>query len=987
MSSLSSIASQWPAVEPLLDEALALPSAARAQWLEALPPDLQSLRPTLGRLLDLQTEIESSDFLATLPTIALEPGPQPGDRVGRYRLMRQIGEGGMGTVWLAERDDGQLRRSVALKLPRIGWASGFAERLARERDIVASLDHPNIASLYDAGFDAQGRPYLALEYVSGPSIDEFARTRNLDTPGRMRLLLQVAAAVAHAHGRSVIHRDLKPSNILVTDDGQVRLLDFGIAKLLSDEGAEQTQLTQRAGRPLTLDYASPEQVRGEPLGTASDVYGLSAVAYELLAGVKAFSFGLRHAAALEAAILDTDPPLASRAAPEPSRGRALRGDIDAILNKGLKKNPAQRYVSVQAWADDVQAALEGRPVQARPDTLAYRLSRRLWRHRRAAALAVAMVAALGLAVGVGATTLIIATLAAGLGLALWQATLAQRGRLAAEAASEAAARATARAESAAESEKAAAAVAVREAARAQAVSDFMARVFRHNAAEQRDAEAARNRTARELLLQGVDEAHALKEANPQAHAKLLLTFGHLLQGLRMYQQATDVFERAFEGARQAFGDDHVETHTARLGLGGVLLGSERGPQARRLVTEAVDGLRRLAPESWLLAEALSLQASVQAQRDPPAGVAAGRAAVALIGRLPPSETGVEEGLAHQRLGRALLYADDPDAAVLEHQIAARLFEARFGTANTYVLQSHQEQAHACAAAGRWDEARERWQALLAQLASIEPFNAEEATEAHVGLARAAHNLGEFAVAADLLASARALLGDVAGIRIADLRGLQIAMEEADLALATGAVRGSLDLAGATLARTPPDVAGLQIGLRMLLARGHLEQGDAAPAQEHIAAALPLLGERRGAGFMRLEVYAVAAACAAARGEAAPARTLLTQAAGAIEARSAAAPRRALLLALAEARVAALLDEAGTLQRLSNAWLPKLATPVRTVPRRHQAELALLLCAATPGHPEAPPALNVTLAWLRVSQRHGSNRLREAEALARRLAPV
>ena len=241
-----------------------------------------------------------------------------GALVGPYRLLRELGVGGMGSVWLAERADGTLKRQVALKLPRASWARGLAERMARERDILASLEHPNIARLYDAGTDAQGRPFLALEYVEGQPIDVYCSERALSIRQRLQLLLEVASAVTFAHSRLVVHRDLKPSNILVTADGQVRLLDFGIAKLMEGDRTQETQLTQMAGRALTLDYASPEQIRGEPIGTASDVYSLGVVAYELLAGAKPYKLKRGSAAELEETIATVDAPLASATAADPA---------------------------------------------------------------------------------------------------------------------------------------------------------------------------------------------------------------------------------------------------------------------------------------------------------------------------------------------------------------------------------------------------------------------------------------------------------------------------------------------------------------------------------------------------------------------------------------------------------------------------------------------------------------------------------------------
>jgi serine/threonine-protein kinase len=252
----------WPVFNRLLDAALELPPGERLSWLEALGPEHERLKPALRALLLRSGGVETA-WLATLPRgdAALpavdESDLAAGAVVGPYRLLRELGVGGMGAVWLAERADGSLKRQVALKLPRTSWTRGLAERLARERDILAALEHPHIARLYDAGTDAQGRPFLALEYVEGQPIDVYCRERSLNTKARLALLLQVAQAVAFAHSRLVIHRDLQPSNILVTADGAVRLLDFGIAKLMEGDRTEETQLTQLAGRALTLDYASP----------------------------------------------------------------------------------------------------------------------------------------------------------------------------------------------------------------------------------------------------------------------------------------------------------------------------------------------------------------------------------------------------------------------------------------------------------------------------------------------------------------------------------------------------------------------------------------------------------------------------------------------------------------------------------------------------------------------------------------------------------
>ena len=429
MSQPTDLAANWPAINALLDEALSLPPARRADWLDALPEESQPIIDTLRRLLALPAAFETGDILHTLPKLLLGPDealtgvPAEGTQVGPWRLLREIGEGGMGSVWLAERIDGQLKRQVALKLPRLSWVRGLAERMARERDILATLDHPHIARLYDAGVDQHSRPWLALEYVQGLPLDRHCQERGLDVSERLTLLLQVCEAMAYAHGRLVIHRDLKPANILVTEEGQVKLLDFGIARLLKSDAAagQTTALTQRVGAALTPGYASPEQLRGELLTTASDVYSLGVVAYEFLCGTRPVPAD------------DGECLLASRAAADARFRLALQGDLDAVLRQALAQDAAKRYGSIERFADDLRAVRDSRPVQARlrgPAERALGLGRK---HARTAGAGLTLVAGLGLALGVGATALVAAVALAGAALTAWQARRAQQGRRSAEA--------------------------------------------------------------------------------------------------------------------------------------------------------------------------------------------------------------------------------------------------------------------------------------------------------------------------------------------------------------------------------------------------------------------------------------------------------------------------------------------------------------------------------------------------------------------------
>ncbi len=294
-----------------------------------------------------------------------------GRRVGAYRIVRQIGEGGMGAVFLAERA-GEFQQA-AIKLLRPGMDShGFAARFRHERQILASLDHPNIARLFEGGTTEDGRPYFVMEYIDGEPISSYATRHALGVRERLGLFTQVCAAVQYAHQHLVVHRDLKPGNILVTSGGTPKLLDFGIAKLLTNGASRDTEaLTQVMGCLMTPDYASPEQVRGAPITTASDVYSLGAVLYQLLAGRSPHRITSGSAAEIERAICDTEQPPPSQATSEPA-ARQLRGDLDTIVMKALDKEPSRRYGSAGDLSADIVRHLDGLPIQARPQTLAYR---------------------------------------------------------------------------------------------------------------------------------------------------------------------------------------------------------------------------------------------------------------------------------------------------------------------------------------------------------------------------------------------------------------------------------------------------------------------------------------------------------------------------------------------------------------------------------------------------------------------------------------
>jgi serine/threonine protein kinase/Flp pilus assembly protein TadD len=395
-------ASEIALMSRLLDEALPLDEAGRRRWLATLPPEYTDLLAPLRQALlpEFYQSPEGKNFATFLKTAdeqggRAEPtGLKPGDRVGPYELMRLLGAGGMAEVWLAKRADGAFNREVALKLPSLTRVRhDLEQRFFRERDILASLEHPHIARLYDAGIDPQGLPYLSMEYVQGELLTDWCDAQRLEIRARLRLFLQVLEAVQYAHERQVIHRDLKPSNILVTKTGQVRLLDFGVATLLDHgEVADKTPLTTVYGHALTPIYSSPELIRGDPLTAKSDIYSLGVVLFELLTGDRPYRLNAGASRAiLEQAIAAAEVRKPSTQIVQEAWGargvtheqltRQLRGDVDRIVLKSLEKDPQARYASAAAMADDVQRYLDGKPISAQPPRLSYRFGKFLRRNR------------------------------------------------------------------------------------------------------------------------------------------------------------------------------------------------------------------------------------------------------------------------------------------------------------------------------------------------------------------------------------------------------------------------------------------------------------------------------------------------------------------------------------------------------------------------------------------------------------------------------
>ena len=403
---------RWQQVKEVLSHALELDTGERRVFLDSACANDAELRAEVDQLLDHHVDSDS-DVLEQCASDAatrlrFDPATKEGTRIGPYKLVREIGHGGMGTVYLAERDDEQYRQQVAIKLitPGLG-GEAIRKRFRNEMQILADLNHPNIARLLDGGQTAEGVPYLVMEYVEGRPIDTFCDEQRLSIEERLKLFSSVCAGVQYAHQHLVIHRDIKPGNILVTSEGIPKLVDFGIAKLLDQQ---RSDVTATAMTFMTPDYASPEQVRGVAVSTATDIYSLGVVLFELLTGCRPYRLksGVAHEIAL--AICEEEPQRPS------TTHKRLHADLDNIVLMAMRKEPQRRYATAEQLADDIRRHLEGLPVRARPDTFSYRAGKFVRRHK----------------LGVAAAAVITLTLIVGIVATLWQARVARAERARAE---------------------------------------------------------------------------------------------------------------------------------------------------------------------------------------------------------------------------------------------------------------------------------------------------------------------------------------------------------------------------------------------------------------------------------------------------------------------------------------------------------------------------------------------------------------------------
>jgi len=543
----------WRELSALLDQALDLDPGGRAALVASVRETSPGIATSLHDLLAEHDQAAARRFLEADADTTNLPFPCHGQTIGAYTLERPLGAGGMGTVWLGRRSDGRFQGQVAIKLLNLALLDTTGqERFRREGSVLARLSHPNIARLLDAGVSASGQPYLVLEFIDGQPIDLYADAHRLSIAERLRLILDVLAAVGHAHANLIVHRDLKPSNILVSGEGGVKLLDFGIAKLLAPESHELLEEVTRDGRALTPDFAAPEQIRGGPISVATDVYALGVLLYLIVCGRRPYELAGRSAAEIERVVCESTPvrpsatfdgvqdddqiarALARGASPSRLR-RRLRGDVDTIVMKALHHEPERRYASVAALHDDLRRLLAGHPVLARPDSVGYRVRKFVGRHRGGVAVAAAL----------------LALVAAGV--------IRER---------------TLRARAEAEADK------------ARTVQAYLVSVFdvaNPFAPPQQNGDV----TARALLDRGAAQVDSSLSSQPEVQAQLRGVLGSVFVNLGVLDRAEALLRASLAQQRALHGDRHPDVAAAMDRLGDVLLRRSRFDEAEPLLREAL----------------------------------------------------------------------------------------------------------------------------------------------------------------------------------------------------------------------------------------------------------------------------------------------------------------------------------------------------------------------------------------------------------------
>jgi serine/threonine-protein kinase len=635
---------RWQRVESVLDRALMSDPSGWPALLDDTCSGDPELRAEVEALLAQHSAAEG--FLESPPAVAAsaliaeakERGSTPrfeGRRIGAYRVVRQLGRGGMSRVYLAERADGEFDHQVALKLLRPGLDSeSDLERLRAERQILASLSHTNIARLFDGGVTDDGLPYLILEHVEGGPIDKYCESRRCSVADRLRLFLAIAEAVQYAHRNLVVHRDLKPSNILVATDGTVKLLDFGLAKLLGTERTPNEGTTRTGTRWMTPAYAAPEQVLGQPVTTVTDVYQLGVVLYELLTGRLPYADHTRTLHQLELAVINVEPRAPS------VFDNALRGDLDAIVLKAMRKEPDQRYESVRAFADDVRRHLSGHPVLARRQSAPYRFRRFVQRNQFPLAAATALVTLLGAYV---ATVIV------------------ERGRVS---------RALVEAQQGTR--------------KAEQVTAFMLGLFEASEGGRALTDSV---TARELLSRGLAEARA-RFGQPALRAQMLDVIGRLHLELGDFERARPLIDEALALRRRVYGENHPEVASSLEAM--AALAERRGDVSvtLKLRRDAFALRRRVSGDKdpRTVDAMFDLAFALHQSGDIASGTALFDEWIAAVAK-QPEEVSATRARQLTSLGELLQYGREPARAEQAYRQALRIRRAVYGDRHPQVASS------------------------------------------------------------------------------------------------------------------------------------------------------------------------------------------------------------------------------------------------------------------------------------------------------------
>ena len=554
--------------DAVFDAVLDLPASEQTAYVDRACADDPELHEEVLQL--LRAHRRSGSFLDAPAVHLASPLLDEGDpftdavpdRIGHFRIARAIGQGGMGRVFLGERADGQFEQRVAIKVLHHG-APGLVRRFLEERRILALLQHPGIARLIDGGITDGGLPYFALEFVEGEPIDTWCELRQLPLERRIALFVDVCHAVSYAHQHLIIHRDLKPTNILVTSAGQVKLLDFGIAKVLGPEGAGSGE-TLTGFRMMTPEFAAPEQVRGEAISTATDVYSLGVLLYVMLTGERPYDVRGKSLTEIERIVCEYEPPNASTRAPRHVRRRLL-GDLDLIVRTALQKRPERRYQSPEALAQDLERYVEGHAIHARPDSAAYRVRKFVGRHRTGVAIA----AMLLIALVSGASR---------------ERVLRNRSEL--------------------------------EARKAREVEEFLVRVFDvADPLASREADGG-SITARELRERGANRIDSTLGGQPEVQAELRSVLGRVYTNLGLYDRATPLLQRSLAQRESLFGPVHRNVAADMDLLGSTLVRQDRFDEAEPLLRAALEQRRRLFGNAHLeTAESIEHLATLLEQRN------------------------------------------------------------------------------------------------------------------------------------------------------------------------------------------------------------------------------------------------------------------------------------------------------------------------------------------------------------------------------------